>query len=377
MVGKNQSYVRHINRKAIIRALMEENYSATMLAKKLSLSNASLSTILSGLVKDGYIKKIESQEKAGNCGRPPVYYTFNWECGYLMSIVLADYYATIVISDMRLNIMDNETIRVAKYDLSMICDLVLKAKQMTSNVKYKNIPLISINFAVPGRVNNVTSELQLSPQFDESIFGEGDSIAKLFKKQFGVPFTISNDVNLAGQGEVSFGLLKGFENGLLVYADEGLGGALVLNGELYTGNQGFSGEIGRMRGEFRGETQAIDEFVSLRVIKKTLSEKFNKKLHTADVIELYKTDEEVKRYVNETARCLGRTLKDIVELLDIPRIVLSGRVSKFGDDYLSIINKEVSGSINGAKVVCSVLGKDAIIYGALQKSVRAFVDRIK
>ncbi len=377
MVGKNQSYVRQINRKAIIKSLMEENYSATMLAKKLSLSNASLSTILSGLVKDGYIRNVETPEKVVTSGRPPVYYTFNWDCGCLMAIVLADYYATIVISDMSLNIMDKETIRVTKYDLSMICDLVFKAKQMMQNEKYKDTPLISINFAVSGRVNSVTGELQLSPQFDESIFSEGDSIANLFKKQFGVPFSISNDINLAGQGELSFGLLRGFADGLLVYADEGIGGALVLNGKLYTGSQGFSGEIGRMHGDFRGEVQAIDEFVSLRVIKQTLSEKFNKKLHTSDVIELYHTNNEVKEYINETARCLGKTLKDIVELLDIPRIVLSGRVSMFGNEYLSILNEEVAVSINGAKVVASELGKDAIFYGALQKAVREFVDRIE
>ena len=59
MVGKNQSYVRELNRKAVIKTLIEENCSATLLAKKLSLSNASLSTILGDLVDDGYIKKID------------------------------------------------------------------------------------------------------------------------------------------------------------------------------------------------------------------------------------------------------------------------------------------------------------------------------
>ena len=53
MIGKNQSYIREINRKAILETLIAEDCSATMLARKLSLSNASLSTILGGLLRDG------------------------------------------------------------------------------------------------------------------------------------------------------------------------------------------------------------------------------------------------------------------------------------------------------------------------------------
>ena len=376
MVGKNQSYVREINRKAVIKSLVGDTCSATILAEKLQLSNASLSAILNDLLQDGYITKIDEPTKKSNCGRPPVYYTFNGECACLMAILLSNYYVSIVISDMRMNVLDSATMKTTKYDLSMVCDLVQKAKEMLANEKYASIPLISINLAVPGRVNQITGELQLSPQFDESIFGASGGIVGLFKKQFGVPVTISNDIYLSGIGEMSSGLLKDVDNGLLIHVDEGIGGAFVLNGKMYGGDHGFSGEVGLMRSDFMGKNDSLDEFVSIRVLKAYFSEKLGKKMHTADVIELYKTDEEARRYINETAKCLGKKIKDIVELLDISQIVLSGRAVEFGQEYLDVINKEVSESINGAKVAYSQLGKAAIVNGTLFKAVKKFTAEI-
>ncbi len=376
MVGKNQSYVREYNRRAIINSLLEEDCSATLLAKKHRLSNAAMSSILSDLLSDGYIRKLQVDAKQGCCGRPPVYYTFNAECACIMAILLSNYYVTIVISDTRMKILDSVTIKTDKYDLSMVCDLVLKAKSLLENSKYKDIPLSSINLSVPGRVNNKTGELQLSPQFDESIFSESDGIVGLFKKQFGVPVTISNDIWLSCIGEMNCGMLSGVDNGLLIHVDEGIGGALVLGGKMYDGDHGFSGEVGLMRSSFRGKSDALDEFVSMRVLKAYFSELYGKKIHTADVIELYNTDTTAKEYINETAHCLGRKIKDIVELLDVSTIVLSGRAVEFGQEYLDIINQEVSVSINGAKVSYSKLGKSATIYGTLAKAVKAFTDDI-
>lgn len=372
MIGKNQSYIREINRKAILETLIAEDCSATMLARKLSLSNASLSTILGGLLRDGYICRTAGEKRSGY-GRPPVYYTFNAGCGALLSVVLANYYATIVVSDMRMNILARESMRAAKYDLSMLVDLVSKAKELLAAPRCAAVPLVGVNFSVPGRVNSGTGELQLSPQFDESIFGEGNGIVRLFEKQFGVPVRISNDIDSAARGEMNVGALKGVQNGVLAYVDEGIGGAIVLGGGLYCGEQGFAGEIGLMRADFRGCSDVLDEFVSLRVLKKYFSEHAGEKLHTADIVRLYRGDEAARSYINETAHCLGKKIRDIVELLDISTIVLSGRVVQFGEEYLNAVNAEVAASLNGAKVVASSLGEDATVYGTASEGVRAFL----
>lgn len=375
MTGKTQSYARQLNNQLIMRELRNGCCSATMLSQRLNLSNAALSSIIAKLSENGYIKQVEVDNQA-NIGRRPVYYTINENFGCIVVVSLADYTCKIVVSDMKMNVMDSVETRVDKYDVKMLYEIVLSIKNLLTHPTYAKTPLLGIDLSLPGKVNTQTGELQLSPQFDKDIFCESGGILNLFRKQFGVPVVMTNDINLAGLGELHDGALKGVQDGMLVHVDEGIGGALILNGKLFAGTQGFSGEVGLMRTVFNGKTDYLDEFVSLRAIKNELSNAYGKQLHTSDVVALYNTDETVKQYVNDTAICLGRVLKDIVELLNISTIVLSGRIEQFGADYLNLVIAEVSQSDNACNVGYSKLGRNASIIGAISKAVEALTDDI-
>ena len=375
MTGKTQSYARQLNNQLIMRELRNGCCSATMLSQRLNLSNAALSSIIAKLAENGYIKQVEVDNQA-NIGRRPVYYTINENFGCIVVVSLADYTCKIVVSDMKMNVMDSVETRVDKYDVKMLYEIVLSIKNLLSHPTYAKIPLLGIDLSLPGKVNTQTGELQLSPQFDKDIFCESGGILNLFRKQFGVPVVMTNDINLAGLGELHDGALKGVQDGMLVHVDEGIGGALILNGKLFAGTQGFSGEVGLMRTVFKGKTDYLDEFVSLRAIKNELSKVYGKQLHTSDIVALYNTDETVKQYVNDTAICLGRVLKDIVELLNISTIVLSGRIEQFGADYLNLVIAEVSQSDNACNVGYSKIGRNASIIGAISKAVEALTDDI-
>lgn len=62
----------------------------------------------------------------------------------------------------------------------------------------------------------------------------------------GVPVDVENDVNLAAQAERSRGTARGHQDYVLLWADEGLGAALVIGGRLHRGATGGAGEIGYM-----------------------------------------------------------------------------------------------------------------------------------
>ena len=66
------------------------------------------------------------------------------------------------------------------------------------------------------------------------------------EKKFGVPFYVGNDVNLGVLGEYKFGAARGYKNVVGFFVGTGLGGGLILNGELYTGNQFKAAEYGHM-----------------------------------------------------------------------------------------------------------------------------------
>ena len=71
-------------------------------------------------------------------------------------------------------------------------------------------------------------------------------IAGAMKKKFGVPFFVGNDVNLGVLGEYKFGAAKGYKNIVGFFPGTGMGGGLILDGRLFTGNQFKAAEYGHM-----------------------------------------------------------------------------------------------------------------------------------
>ncbi len=71
-------------------------------------------------------------------------------------------------------------------------------------------------------------------------------IAGAMRKQFGVPFFVGNDVNLGVLGEYKYGAGRGYQNIVGFFVGTGMGGGLILNGRLFTGNQFKAAEYGHM-----------------------------------------------------------------------------------------------------------------------------------
>ena len=71
-------------------------------------------------------------------------------------------------------------------------------------------------------------------------------IAGAMRKKFGVPFYVGNDVNLGVFGEYKFGAARGYKNIVGFFPGTGMGGGLILNGQLFTGNQFKAAEYGHM-----------------------------------------------------------------------------------------------------------------------------------
>ena len=71
-------------------------------------------------------------------------------------------------------------------------------------------------------------------------------IASAMRKKFGVPFFVGNDVNLGVLGEFKYGAARGYQNVVGFFPGTGMGGGLILNGQLFTGHQFKAAEYGHM-----------------------------------------------------------------------------------------------------------------------------------
>lgn len=366
--GRNQSYARAVNNELVIEQLREHDYSATDLAEKLNLSNATMSSILKGLLNNGIIKISYSVSKAGK-GRKQVYYSLDEDYGIIIVVSLSDNRYNITISNIKEEVLYREGKEIERYDVAIVYELVLRLKQILSEKNFINIPLRNIIIAVPGRVNSITSELQLSKQFDRDLFYGKNSIITIFENHFDAPVMMENDINLSIIGEMKSGCLVGVDNAMLVYIDNGMGGALTIDGKFYGGSSGYAGEIGLMHCFFNGRDGYLDEFASLRSIKDYAKEMFNKKFNVDDLVKEYTKKGDLYNYINKTAHLVGHKLRDIIELLNISNIVIAGRATLFGEDYLNCIREETVKSQNECEISFSNITNNLMLIGAMSKSV--------
>ena len=237
--------------------------------------------------------------------------------------------------------------------------MILKTKSIIEE-KFKDIPLKSIIISIPGRVNDKNGQLQLSKQFDNSLFEGENNILSLFKRYFNCEVKIMNDIVLKSYGERAKGQLQNDKNALLLHIDEGIGSSFILNGKLYRGEDGYAGEIGL----FRINDEYLDEIVSLRALREKL-----KLDSTNELITKYHQDKLIFETCNQSGRILGKLLKDIQEFLNLSKIIITGRVTFFGENYLKLITEEVNKAYKPAEINYSLLSENSDIIGGIYKAV--------
>jgi len=209
-------------------------------------------------------------------------------------------------------------------------------------------------------------------------------------KSLNLPVTLLNDVRAITYGEYIFGAGKGI-NRMACYAiGTGVGGGLILNGDLVLGFQGSAGELGHMTIEVNGlrcncgnygclEAYASGPAISSRA-EKVVRQGFTTRITDLVDNDLNKiTPEIVAQAANEgdeialeiwnsVGHYLGTGIANICVAFGPERVVLAGGVASAGDLLLTPIKKTLQERvfvmpIEKVEVVLGSLGDDAGILG--------------
>lgn len=102
--------------------------------------------------------------------------------------------------------------------------------------------LSGIGIGCPGAIDSGKGVCDYS----NNLGWKGLALTSPLAKFFSLPVKITNDANAAALGEARFGAGKGVKNVVLITLGTGVGGGLVLNGQLYEGKDGKGAELGHM-----------------------------------------------------------------------------------------------------------------------------------
>ena len=203
-----------------------------------------------------------------------------------------------------------------------------------------------------------------------------------------IPVKAGNDANVAALGEMWKGGGEGYLDVVLLTLGTGVGGGIIINGEIAPSHRGVGGELGHITVNPDEEATCncgnhgcLEQYASatgvVRIAKKLLAaskeESSLRALETVtakDVFDAAKAGDHLAvEAVEVLGKYLGLVVANVALTVDPDVFVIGGGVSKAGQVLIDVITKyyhkfaKIIGD-NKAKVVLAKLGNDAGIYGA-------------
>jgi len=220
--------------------------------------------------------------------------------------------------------------------------------------------LSGIGIGVPGPVNKNSGIVYDCPNLPG---WKNIKVESLFREKTGIPIKVENDARAAGLAEARIGAAKDHDNVFYITVSTGIGGAIIINREIFHGAIGAAGEFGQMK--------LLDGSIfESHFCGPAIEKKFG--IKTKMIPELINlNDPGAQKALDHLVNGIGTYLANITTLLNPDIIVIGGGVSNIGDLLIKPVEKIIrergfSISAENVSVVCAGLGSDSGAYGALE-----------
>ena len=121
--------------------------------------------------------------------------------------------------------------------------LVEQVAQVVSDLRKIKSNIATVGIAIPGLVNRQIDRVIVSRDLPGTV---RDDLHSELMKTTGLRIELENDANAAAYGEYKVGAGRGSRDMFYITIGEGIGGAIILDGKLWTGASGFAGEVGHI-----------------------------------------------------------------------------------------------------------------------------------
>ena len=336
MLEKKLGYKRNILRHLYFEGSLSCAELSDLIDKSLPLTTK----MLNDLMTEGIV--VEKGHAPSTGGRRPLQYSLKSDTMYIVSVAMDQFVTRIAILDM-----DNRYLTgIKKFELPLSSTpdaLSQLAENLEQVILGSNIPkdkIIGIGIGMPGFVDSIKG---INYSFLETTNG---SVTEYMEGRLGLPVFINNDSSLIGLAELKFGAARNRKTAMVINIGWGIGLGLVLNGELYQGENGFAGEFSHIplflngklctcgkRGCLETESSLLVVLDKAREGLQTGRQSLVKELsadHPEQAIEVViaaacKGDQFMIELLSDAGYTIGRGVAVLIHLLNPEVIILSGR----------------------------------------------------
>ncbi|SEM75596.1 xylose repressor, XylR [Paenisporosarcina quisquiliarum] len=349
-LSANQTWNHHVvkkGNKSLVLDKIKYNspISRASVASQVGLNKGTVSSLVNDLLEEHLIYESGPGESSG--GRRPVMLLFNENAGYSIGIDLGVNYLLGVLTDLNGNIHTEKQITFKNLSYEEIETKLFE----TIEFLLKSTPecphgVIGIGVGVPGIVDK-DDNILLAPNLN----WRNINLKEVLEERYNVPIIIENEANAGAYGEKNFGAGKDFENVIYVSAGIGIGVGLILNGSLYKGSNGFSGELGHMTIQAEGakcrcgnegcwELYASEQALTRQAEKLDIPSDMQDLEGLVTLAE--RGNDEVIALFEQTGDYLGIGINNIINIFNPQQVIIGNRLASSEKWLKEPLNKRVA-----------------------------------
>lgn len=373
------------HKKHILRAIYFNGpLSNSKLSKQIKLSTPKINSLLVELIADGLVEELGRGDSSG--GRRPNIYGLVEDGFYVVGI-------TINVTRTIISIYNSSNQEVSgphyfpikmQSDLDIFKQVSQKLEEVVQESNISRDKILVAGLELPGLINQKAG-------INQTYFPDVKNLLDELKNIFGIPVFFSHDSKVRTFAEQHFGLAKGKKNVLMLQADWGLGLGIIMNGKLYTGKSGYSGEFGHLPLADNGvlcvcgKQGCLETIVSAKAIARQAREGIEQgnsslikelvdsdlsKIDISIVIQAANSgDQFAISLFAEVGKWLGRGMAYLIQIFNPELIIIGGQVAVANQFILAPIqqaihtfsNRDIS---NDTQIQFSELGPKAGTMGA-------------
>lgn len=226
----------------------EKEIARIDIARATGISPATVTAITNELLTAGLIERIQSDTRAGASrrGRPREALKLAARARLIAGLKVATHVIAVLIVDFEGTEIGHYEmpLSAAQHSPEVLCDLIVLAVHRAADscdLRYDEISGICVGLA--GQIDGGRGFVHWS----SALRGRDVHLGALLAERTNCPIFIENDANVVAKAEQIFGQGQLVENFIVVLLESGIGMGIVINGQLYRGARGCSGEIGHTK----------------------------------------------------------------------------------------------------------------------------------